>query len=129
MRVILVTMISLLALFGLYARAEVSVDDLLLDILKGRGSYEAAKQNLKEANKRGMCPEDEDLLNLYRIIINGCALRDDDEEKYNAIAGKINGRDVVVFVYDEGKDVGKIASAFEPNPSQRLRWGIPVKGD
>ncbi|NNG20987.1 hypothetical protein HJ590_15745 [Naumannella sp. ID2617S] len=39
-------------------------------------------------------------------------------------AAKIDGKDVVVFVYDSGKNAGKLATAVHPTPQQMINWGL-----
>ncbi|RME57010.1 hypothetical protein D6779_09590, partial [Candidatus Parcubacteria bacterium] len=38
--------------------------------------------------------------------------------------GKADGKDVVIFIFKEGKYAGEIATSIVPNPAQLAKWGF-----
>ena len=38
--------------------------------------------------------------------------------------GRVDGKDVVMFIYKEGKDITKIATSVVPTPQQMINWGL-----
>ena len=48
-------------------------------------------------------------------------------ESVRGFAGKIDGKNVVIFVYKTGKDQGKVATAIVPSVKQVAAWGLSAK--
>jgi len=45
-------------------------------------------------------------------------------ERTKVFTGQIDGREVAIHVYKDGKDAGKIATAVVPKGYQRRKWGF-----